>query len=126
MSTINSGNWNQTPYEFLRPGIERVVFGMEIDGVSCTIGRVQSGHEVKPHSHPQDQIALVVSGECDYYVDGVCYHLTAGGWVTVPGGVTHYIHVHDTDEPCMQMDIFTPNRPEYKADFTKFLESQGK
>lgn len=125
MSTIASGNWFETPWEKLRPGIERVVFAMEADSMSCTIGRVQNGHEVKPHSHPNEQIALVVEGECDYYVDGKPYRLKAGSWVTVPGGVEHYIHVYDSPVPCLQMDIFTPSRPEYKEVFTKFLQSQA-
>jgi mannose-6-phosphate isomerase-like protein (cupin superfamily) len=122
---IESGNWNELPMQPLRPGIERVVFAQGAqDLVCCTIGRVENGHEVKPHTHPHDQIALVVEGVCDYIVDGVPYRLTPGSWVTVPGGVEHYIHVYDSPVPCMQMDIFCQPRKEYNESYSKFLEEQ--
>jgi mannose-6-phosphate isomerase-like protein (cupin superfamily) len=122
---IESGNWNEFPYQFMREGISRVVFGTgAAEHVCCTMGRVENGHEVKPHTHPHDQIALVIEGECDYYVDGKPYRLTPGSWVTVPGGVEHYIHVYDSPVPCMQMDIFCQPRMEYVDSYTKFLEEQ--
>ena len=71
-------------------------------------------------------MALVVAGECDYYVDGKCYHLTPGGFVTVPANVEHYIDVHDTDIPCFQMDIFGTPRPEFKEKYMEFLGSLKK
>jgi len=125
MSRIESGNWNESLWESLRPGIERVVFATGIESMSCTIGRVENGHEVRPHSHPNDQVALVVQGECDYYVDGKPYRLTAGSWVTVPAGVEHYIHVYDSPVPCLQMDIFYPARPEYTEGYAKFVKENS-
>ena len=84
MSVIESGNWNQLPWRPLRQGIKQMTLAMGADAVTVTIGQVESGHELRPHSHPEEQVALCISGECDYYVDGVPYHLTPGGWVTVP------------------------------------------
>ena len=118
-----SGNWNHMPYRHLRQGIKQVTLAMGADDCTVTIGIVEAGHEVRPHSHPEEQIALVVQGECDYYVDGVPYHLVPGSFVTVPGGVEHYIHVHDTDIPCFQMDIFGTPRPEFKQKYQEFLDS---
>lgn len=96
---------------------------MGADDCTITIGIVESGHEQRPHSHPEEQVALVVQGECDYYVDGVPYHLTPGGFVVVPPNVMHYVYVHDTDIPCFQMDIFGTPRPEFKEKYMEFLES---
>jgi quercetin dioxygenase-like cupin family protein len=122
---VESGNWNESPWQEVRAGISRVVFGMGVaDNISCTVSKVDNGNEVKPHTHPNDQIALVVEGQCDYYVDGVVYRLTPGSWVTVPGNVEHYIHVYDSPVPCMQMDIFYPARPEYTESYSKFLAEQ--
>ncbi|GAB6107805.1 cupin domain-containing protein [Fusibacter bizertensis] len=123
MSKIASGNWNQAPWQVLRPGVERVIFAMEADGVCCQIGRVENDNEIRPHSHENEQIALVLEGECDYYVDGTPYKLTPGSWVTVPANVEHYIHVHDSAVPCIQMDIFTPDRPEFTESYTAFVNS---
>ena len=121
MSSIASGNWNESKWETVREGITRVVFGMEADSVSCTIACVENGNEKKPHTHPNEQVAIVLEGECDYYVDGVPYRLKPGGWVTVPPNVEHYIHVYDSPCPCMQLDVFTPHRPEYTEGYKKFL-----
>ena len=126
MTTIASGNWNESPWQLVREGIDRVVFAMEADSVSCTVARVENGNAIKPHTHPNEQVALVLEGTCDYYVDGVPYRLTPGSWVTVPANVEHYIHVFDSPVPCLQMDVFTPNRPEYTESYTKFLEEQKK
>lgn len=123
MSEIMSGNWNKMPFRPVREGIKQVTLAMGADDVTVTIGQVFAGHKVVPHSHPEEQVALVIEGECDYYVDGVPYHLTPGGFVVVPGGVEHYVHVHDTDIPCFQMDIFGTPRPEFKEKYTKFLET---
>ena len=94
--------------------------------VTITLGQVCKDHEKRPHSHPEEQVALVIEGECDYYVDGVPYHLTPGGFVVVPPNVEHYIDVHDTDIPCFQMDIFGTPRPGFKKAYTEFLESLKK
>lgn len=126
MSKIASGNWNESPWQLVREGITRVVFAMEADSCACTVARVENGNEVKPHTHPNEQVALVLEGECDYYVDGVAYRLTPGSWVTVPPNVEHYIHVYDSSVPCLQMDIFTPDRPEYTESYTAFLKEQEK
>ena len=116
MSEIMSGNWNQMPWRPLREGIKQVTLAMGADDVTVTLGQVLAGHEKKPHSHPEEQVALVIEGECDYYVDGTPY----------PSGVEHYIDVHDTDIPCFQMDIFGTPRPEFKEKYTEFLASLKK
>lgn len=126
MSEIMSGNWNQMPWRPLRKGMKQVTLAMGADDCTVTLGIVESGHEKRPHSHPEEQIALCIQGECDYWVDGIPYHLTPGGFVTVPGGVTHYIDVHDTDILCFQMDIFGTPRPEFKEKYQEFLDSLNK
>ena len=125
MTVISEGNWNKMPWRPLRPGMKQVTLAMGCDGCTVTLGIVESGHELRPHSHPEDQIALCIEGECDYYVDGIPYHLTPGGWVTVPGGVEHYVNVHDTDIPCFQMDIFPTQRPEFNEKYIQFLKDNN-
>ncbi|MDR1573811.1 MAG: cupin domain-containing protein [Clostridiales Family XIII bacterium] len=125
MSEIMSGNWNKMPWREIRDGIKQVTLAMGADDCTVTIGQVVAGHAKRPHSHPEEQVALVISGECDYYVDGVPHRLTPGGFVVVPGGVEHYIDVHDTDITCFQMDIFGTPRPEFKETYTKFIEELG-
>ena len=123
MSEIMAGNWNQMRWQPVREGIKQGTLAMGADDVTVTLGQVTAGHEKKPHSHPEEQVALVLEGECDYWVDGTPYHLTPGGFVVVPPNVIHYVDVHDTDIPCFQMDIFGTPRPEFKKFYQDFLDS---
>ena len=123
MSKIENSNWNSIPFRPLRAGMKQATIAMGADDVTLTVTLVEAGHETRPHSHPEEQVALVLQGECDYWVDGVAYHLTPGGYVVVPGGVQHYIEVKDQELPCLQMDIFGTPRPEFKKLYTEYLES---
>jgi quercetin dioxygenase-like cupin family protein len=125
-SGIDFGNWNETDWELIRPGITRVVFGMSAKSLSCTIGEVKEGHETKPHTHPNEQVAIIIQGTCDYYVDGKPVRCKPGSWVVVPPNVEHYIHVFNSEEPVLNIDFFTPNRPEYTEVYTKFLNELKK
>lgn len=123
-SSIDFGNWNESEWEFVRQGIKRVVFAMAAKGMSCTISRVEEGNETKPHRHPNEQVAIILQGTCDYYVDGKPVRMKPGSWVVVPPNVEHYIHVFNSTEPVLNLDIFVPNRPEYTEAYTKFLNSK--
>ncbi len=37
--------------------------------------------------HPHAQLAIVLQGQCDYYVDGKPYRMKEGSWVFVPADV---------------------------------------
>lgn len=127
MSRIESGNWNELPFQELRKGIGRVMVGTGADDVSIQIARVENGNEKRPHTHEEyDQVAIILEGECDYYVDGIPYRLTPGSWVTVPKNVEHYIDVHDSSAPVINMDIFTPVRTEYDDEYTHFKDQNIK
>lgn len=126
MSKIAEGNWNNIPFRPLRAGMKQATLAMDADDVTLTVTLVESGHETRPHSHPEEQIALVLQGECDYYVDGVPHHLTPGGYVVVPGGIEHYIEVRDQALPCLQMDIFGTPRPEFKEVYSEYLKGLAK
>lgn len=120
---IAYGNWFDGPWQNLRPGVNQIVFGMDAEHLCCTIGRVENGNEICPHSHPNEQIAMVLEGECDYYVDGTPYHLAAGSWITVPPNAVHYIHVYNSKVPCLQLNVYAPDRKEYKESYIRFCES---
>lgn len=108
MSRVEIGNWNEGPREPVRRGVERVVLAPGANLTNCSIHIVENGHEVRPRTHPYEQIMLLLQGECDYYINGKPYRLKAGSWITIPPNVEHYIHAFDSKEPCLQMDIFPP------------------
>ena len=68
--------------------------------------------DLRPHSHADfDQLALILEGEADYYVDDVPHRMTAGSMLLVPAGAEHYIK--PLTEPCINLDVFAPPREDY-------------
>ena len=122
MSEIMCGNWNEMKWRPLRAGMKQVTLAMGADDCTVTVGLLMAGHAKRPHTHPEEQITVCLSGECDYMVDGVVYRLKPGSFITVPGGLEHYIEVKDTDIPCMCMDIFGTPRPAFKESYLAFLK----
>lgn len=124
------GNFYEGPWQPVREGIRRVVFaGGQAQGCTLALAECQNGNAVRPHTHPHAQLAIVLRGQCDYYVDGKPYRMTPGSWVFVPANVEHYIHVYDSDEAVMNLDVFFPERMEYVDAYDEFvasLENQAK
>ena len=123
---IDTGNWNDADYQVMREKMQRVVMGMTAKGMTVTIGEIKPGCTVGPHKHPHEQIAIIVQGTCDYYVDGKPVQMKPGSWVVVPPNVEHYIHVFNSIEPVLNLDIFTPGRPEYVESYSNFLAELDK
>ena len=122
------GNWFESAQQPVREGITRVVFaGRETEklGATLAVATWENGNAVRPHTHPYAQLAIVVKGQCDYYVDGTPYRMTPGSWVFVPKDVEHYIHVYDSDEPVVNLDVFFPERTAYVDEYEEFLKKIG-
>ena len=120
-----SGNWYESPWQPVRGGITRVAFaGAYTKGCTLAVTECQNGNEVRPHTHPHAQLAIVVRGHCDYYVDGKPYHMKEGSWVWVPANVEHYIHVFDSTVPVINLDVFFPERMEYVDAYDEFAAGQ--
>lgn len=125
-SEIMSGNWYDSPWQPVRDGITRVVFaGGLTKGATLAVAACENGNAVRPHTHPHAQLAIIVKGTCDYYVGGVCNHMKPGSWVYVPENVEHYIHVFDSDEPVINLDVFFPERPQYVEEYDQFAGESG-
>lgn len=67
---------------------------------------------IPPHSHPHEQIGIVVSGQMELTVDGRPRLVGPGDVYVVPGGVTHSVRMGP--EPCQVAETFAPVREEYK------------
>ena len=107
---LHAIDWNSIPWTPVREGVERKAFSGE--GATVALHRLQPGHEPRPHSHPQEQIAYIMSGTIRFFVGGVEHLLGPGGLLVVPPNVEHWGEVVG-DEPVMNLDVFTPRRPEY-------------
>lgn len=107
---IHSIDWDAIEWTPVRHGVERKAFSG--DGATVALHRLQPGHEPKPHNHVNEQIVYILSGSVDFHIGEDVVRLGPGGLAVVPPNVMHHAVVVG-DEPVMNLDIFTPARPEY-------------
>jgi quercetin dioxygenase-like cupin family protein len=67
---------------------------------------------VAPHSHPHEQLGLVIEGSMTLRVDGVDHVLHEGDAYTLPGGVEH--EGIAGGDGALVLDVFQPVREEYR------------
>lgn len=78
-----------------------------------TLNWIQPHHEDQPrHSHPFDQIALIVEGVMEFDVGDETFVVRAGDALQIPAGVPHTARVLG-DDVAYNIDIFAPVRPDY-------------
>lgn len=66
---------------------------------------------VPRHSHPHEQMGLLLEGELEFFVGEERYVARAGDMWRIPGGVEH--HVVAGDRPAKALDVFHPLREDY-------------
>ena len=67
---------------------------------------------VEPHSHPHEQMGLLLEGELTFTIGGQTRKLGPGDMWRIPGGVTHGCVAGD--KPAKAIDVFHPVREEYR------------
>jgi mannose-6-phosphate isomerase-like protein (cupin superfamily) len=83
------------------------------DDAIVTFNWIEPGHtEVPPHSHPYDQLALILAGTLELDLDGDRYTVGAGELLYIPAGVPHVGRVVG-DEAVLNVDVFAPIREDY-------------
>ena len=63
---------------------ERIIFGKM---------RIPAGAKAEPHSHPNEQFAIVLSGACRATIGGETATVTAGDIVHMPADVVHSVEI---------------------------------
>jgi quercetin dioxygenase-like cupin family protein len=67
---------------------------------------------VAEHSHPHEQVGIVMEGRAIFYIGDEEKILAKGDMYRIPGHVKH--RVVALDEPVKALDIFTPIREDYR------------
>lgn len=67
---------------------------------------------VEEHSHPQEQMGVLLSGRAEFTVGDQTKVLGPGDLYRIPGGVRHKVVA--LDEPVRAFDVFSPVREDYK------------
>lgn len=93
------------------PGVEiRAVFGT---GCSVNLVRLAPDALLPLHSHPHEQVGLVLEGVQILTVDGTDHHLGVHEAYVLPGDVEHA--GRGGPEGCLVLDVFVPTRDDYRA-----------
>lgn len=67
---------------------------------------------VEEHSHPHEQMGMMISGRAEFTIGGETRILGPGDLWRIPGGVRH--KVVTLDEPALALDVFHPIREDYR------------
>ena len=100
---------SELPTKEMAPGVN--LGSVYLENVMVTFVNLEEGSVVPPHSHPHEQISLVISGNLLFTVDGEEKLIKAGEAVLVPSGVEH--GVLTVDGPAVAYDCWSPIREDY-------------
>jgi quercetin dioxygenase-like cupin family protein len=94
----------------------RIFPGVEIcttagSSMMLSVVTFEPGSVVTDHSHPHEQMGIMISGRAEFTVGGVTRVLGPGDAWKIPGGVTH--RVRALDGPALALDVFHPIREDY-------------
>lgn len=67
---------------------------------------------VQPHSHPHEQMGMLLEGELTFTIGGQTQTLKPGEMWRIPGGVVHSAVAGD--QPVKALDVFHPVREDYR------------
>jgi quercetin dioxygenase-like cupin family protein len=67
---------------------------------------------VEPHSHPHEQVGLMLSGTAEFTIGDETRTIGPGQMWRIPGGVVHKVIAGD--QPVRALDVFHPIRDDYR------------
>ena len=90
--------------------------GVEIHTAAChemmlSLVEFEPGAAVEAHSHPHEQVGMVLEGRAHFFVGDEDRMLEPGDMYRIPGGVTH--RVIALEDGAKALDIFHPIREDY-------------
>jgi quercetin dioxygenase-like cupin family protein len=92
------------------PGVD--IFTTHGDHLMLSLVEFQPHSVVEEHSHPHEQMGLMLEGEALFIVGGQERLVKAGEMWRIPGGVKHKVIAGDA--PCKALDVFYPIRDDYR------------
>jgi quercetin dioxygenase-like cupin family protein len=92
------------------PGVD--IFTAAGENMMLSLVEFQPGAVVQPHSHPHEQMGLLLEGELTFTIDGQEHRVLPGQMWRIPGGVVHSAVAGD--QPVRALDVFHPIREDYR------------
>ena len=76
-----------------------------------SLAELEPNAVVEDHSHPHEQVGLVLEGQAKFIIGGEEKTLKPGDMFRIPGNVVHKVIA--LDQPFKALDIFNPIREDY-------------
>lgn len=111
---------DQVPRVVLRPGSITAI--VPTSNMTLSFLELSPGLDAKLHSHPEEQVVVVLEGELDLACDGKLFRAHAGELVVIPGGVPH--SAVTLSEGCKVLDIFSPARKDFEEKLQQAIAAQ--
>jgi len=92
------------------PGVE--IFTTHGEGLMLSLVEFQPRAVVEEHSHPHEQLGMLLEGELDFTIGGQASKVGPGGMWRIPGGVKHKAVAGP--QGARALDVFHPIREDYK------------
>jgi quercetin dioxygenase-like cupin family protein len=99
-----------TSHHEIFPGVH--IFTCTGEQMMLSLVELQPGSEVLPHSHPHEQMGMLLEGELTFTIGGETKVLRPGEMWRIPGGVTHGCVAGNSGAKAL--DVFHPVREDYR------------
>ncbi len=111
--------WTDIAPEQLNPLLTR----QYVTGEKAMLSRIllKQGCVVPEHSHPNEQISLIVSGALEFVVSGVTTVVRAGEILVIPGDAPHQATALEDTE---NLDLFAPPRQDWLDKDDRYLRGR--
>ncbi|MDX1993141.1 MAG: cupin domain-containing protein [bacterium] len=96
----------------MRPGVFRRTLGTTDEAMLCEFF-LRRGAVVEPHSHFNDQVGYVISGQIEMTIGGEKRLCRSGESYAIPGGI---VHSAVAMEDSLVIDAFSPPRNDYRTE----------
>jgi quercetin dioxygenase-like cupin family protein len=91
------------------PGVEiRTIAGTSL---MLSVVHFEPDSVVTEHTHPHEQMGVLVSGRLEFTIGGLTRLLGPGDQWKIPGGVRHMVRA--VGGPAVALDVFCPIREDY-------------
>jgi quercetin dioxygenase-like cupin family protein len=109
---VKAYNWQDIPSKEPRTGI--TMRGFRGDKVLVTYNVLTPDLTPGPHSHPFDQIFMLINGRVKLHVEDQVFDCGPGTVVRIPPNAVHWAEAPSPEDgPAINIDVFGPAREDY-------------
>jgi len=83
-----------------------------MERMMLSLAQLEPHAVVEEHSHPHEQVGMVVEGKAVFYIGAEQKTLGPGDMYRIPGNVRHKVVA--LEQPVKALDIFNPIREDYR------------